>query len=462
MARRAIILGINQTIMMALSMVVITALDRRAGPRQEHPPRAPADRRRARVRRRARDRDHGHHPRPADVRRRASGWTRAKRDGRTPRFAARLARRPVRPSSSLGGSVAASSPAGRIVGDRRFPTRPRSPSGGPINDAVELDLGLNLYARDRRRSRTSSRTALINPIEAFLTDVPVVADRRRRRRHRAAASAAGGRRSSPAVCLVGIIALEIWEHSMVNARAGPRRDGADPRDRPRARRSLPRAATGSRASCGRSSTRPRRCPRSSTCIPAVALFGPTRFTAIVAAVIYAVPPVIRLVEIGIRAVPPTVRRGRHGGRARRSASCSGRSSCRWRGRRSCVAANQGIVLVLAMVVVGGFVGGGRARLRRRRRLRPARLLRRGPRGRRSRSSCSASCSTGSRRAPAPRGSGGATGAPGGASRAQADDARHARSDSAWIAARRGASSRAAAVAPGRWTIRRTTDGGATA
>ena len=41
-------------------------------------------------------------------------------------------------------------------------------------------------------------------------------------------------------------------------------------------------------------------------IPALALFQPTRFTAIVAAVIFAIPPVIRLVDIGIRSVPPTV------------------------------------------------------------------------------------------------------------------------------------------------------------
>src|SRR5439155_1568114 len=41
-------------------------------------------------------------------------------------------------------------------------------------------------------------------------------------------------------------------------------------------------------------------------LPALALFGATRFTAIVAAVIYAAPPVIRLVEDGIRGVPPTV------------------------------------------------------------------------------------------------------------------------------------------------------------
>jgi glycine betaine/proline transport system permease protein len=92
-------------------------------------------------------------------------------------------------------------------------------------------------------------------------------------------------------------------------------------------------------------------------LPAVALFGPTRFTGIIAAFIYAIPPVIRLVEIGIRTVPATVRE---------AAVAAGSTS--WQrlikvelpmARPALmVAANQGIVLVLAMVVVGGLVGGG--------------------------------------------------------------------------------------------------------
>ena len=41
-------------------------------------------------------------------------------------------------------------------------------------------------------------------------------------------------------------------------------------------------------------------------LPALALFSASRFTAIVAALIFAVPPVIRLVENGIRNVPATV------------------------------------------------------------------------------------------------------------------------------------------------------------
>ena len=92
-------------------------------------------------------------------------------------------------------------------------------------------------------------------------------------------------------------------------------------------------------------------------IPAIALFDPSRFTAIVAAVIYAVPPVIRLVDAGIRAVSLSAIEAATANGAT-GASCSGRSACRSPGRPSLLAANQGIVLVLAMVVVGGLVGAG--------------------------------------------------------------------------------------------------------
>ena len=76
-----------------------------------------------------------------------------------------------------------------------------------------------------------------------------------------------------------------------------------------------------------------------------------------AAVIYAVPPVIRLVEVGIRAVPATIVE---------AATASGATERQllWKvrlplsQRALLLAANQGIVLVLAMVVVGALVGAG--------------------------------------------------------------------------------------------------------
>jgi glycine betaine/proline transport system permease protein len=92
-------------------------------------------------------------------------------------------------------------------------------------------------------------------------------------------------------------------------------------------------------------------------LPAVALFQPGRLTAIVAALIYAVPPVIRLVEAGLRSVSPTIVE---------AATASGATERQLLFKvrlpvsapAMLLAANQGIIMVLAMVVVGGLVGAG--------------------------------------------------------------------------------------------------------
>ncbi len=91
-------------------------------------------------------------------------------------------------------------------------------------------------------------------------------------------------------------------------------------------------------------------------IPALALFGPSRFTAILAAVIYAIPAVIRLVEDGVRGVSATTTE---------AAESAGSTPLQvitkvqlpMARRALLAAANQGVVLILAMVVVGGLVGG---------------------------------------------------------------------------------------------------------
>jgi glycine betaine/proline transport system permease protein len=92
-------------------------------------------------------------------------------------------------------------------------------------------------------------------------------------------------------------------------------------------------------------------------LPAVALFGPTRLTAIIAAVIYATPPVVRLVEAGIRSVPDTlIEAGTAAGATELQILRKVRLPVS--APALLLAANQGIVMVLAMVVLGGLVGAG--------------------------------------------------------------------------------------------------------
>ncbi|PVG80904.1 ABC transporter permease [Nocardioides gansuensis] len=92
-------------------------------------------------------------------------------------------------------------------------------------------------------------------------------------------------------------------------------------------------------------------------IPVLALFGPTRFTAIVAGVIYAAPAAIKLVADGVKGVSQgTLEASRSTG------------ATTWQeitkvqlpmAKGSLVlAANQGLLYVLAMAVIGGMVGAG--------------------------------------------------------------------------------------------------------
>lgn len=92
-------------------------------------------------------------------------------------------------------------------------------------------------------------------------------------------------------------------------------------------------------------------------VPVIGLFGVGRTPAAIAAIIYALPVVIRLTDSGLRQVSPTIKE---------AAVASGTSP--WQllvkvelpmARPSlALAANQGLMYVLAMVIVGSLVGGG--------------------------------------------------------------------------------------------------------
>lgn len=92
-------------------------------------------------------------------------------------------------------------------------------------------------------------------------------------------------------------------------------------------------------------------------IPVLALFGPTRFTAIVAGVVYAAPAAIKLLADGVKNVSPTTIEASRASGATPWQEITKVQLPMARGA-IVLAANQGLLYVLAMVVIGGLVGAG--------------------------------------------------------------------------------------------------------
>ncbi|MBN6056333.1 ABC transporter permease subunit [Nonomuraea sp. RK-328] len=234
-----------------------------------------------------------------------------------------------------------------------FPSSWVPPMAEPVDEAVRWAETNWYVVTDTVRNVTSE--ALLNPLQALLTSAPwwLVAVTVLL----AGWWSSGARPALTALgCLLAIALLGLWEHAMVTLTmvlvavlvtlvlglllgvAAARCPWYSAVQRPL----LDAAQT---------------MPSFVYLLPALALFGPTKFTAILASVVYAVPPVARLVEEGIRGVPPAVVEA-----AVAAGSTTGQllRKVQLPMARGAIllAANQGIVLTLAMVVLGALVGGG--------------------------------------------------------------------------------------------------------
>ena len=92
-------------------------------------------------------------------------------------------------------------------------------------------------------------------------------------------------------------------------------------------------------------------------VPMLGLFGPTRFTAIATGIVYSIPVVVKIVGEGIRSVPHSMIEAATaaGSNVRQIITKVQLPAAK---KAIMLSANQGMIFVLAVIVIGGWVGAG--------------------------------------------------------------------------------------------------------
>jgi glycine betaine/proline transport system permease protein len=253
------------------------------------------------------------------------------------------------------GTVVALYLSHSFIWANEFPSQPDL--GTPLRNAVDR---FGEWLRSDLSQLTSGIQTgftdhLLNPVQSLLADSPWFVTAAA---VLAIAAVVGGRKAAVAtvLCLGGILGLGLWNHAMETLTACLV-----------ATLAVVLLAVVLGVAMGRSrrvdvGLRPlldmgQTLPPFVYLVPVLILFGPNRFTAMVAGVVYAAPVAIKLVADGVRAVSPnTIEAAEMAG----SSTWQMITKVQLPMARSSVllATNQGLLYVLSMVVIGGMAGAG--------------------------------------------------------------------------------------------------------